>query len=168
MERGDQLLFLECESVEICTIGIPAEPLDFLEKAIAAGHPRGVEVHVDELIHNVVIENFHDSPYNLAKKRIQFFKRWQERAKCIDRQGDAFIRQAPAHAQKILMGKRLQLWDEILRDLGYVDNNLITDIANGFDLTGWLRKSGVFTVGVRRPSFSRETLLMRMALIKQP
>ena len=46
-----------------------------------------------------------------------------------------------------------------MSDLGYVDGNLITDIANGFDLTGWLRKSGVFAVGVRRPSFSRETLL---------
>ena len=46
-----------------------------------------------------------------------------------------------------------------MKDLGYVDSNLITDIANGFDLTGWLRKSGVFAVGVRRPAFSRDTLL---------
>ena len=58
-----------------------------------------------------------------------------------------------------MCGKRLQLWDEILRDLGYVDSNLISDIANGFDLTGWLRKSGVFAVGVRRPSFSRDRWL---------
>ena len=59
----------------------------------------------------------------------------------------------PNHARTILKGKRLQLWDEILRDLGYVD------IARGFDLTGWLRKSGVFAIGVRRPGFSRDTLL---------
>ena len=147
------------KSIEICTVGIPAEPLDFLKKAVSAGHPRGIEVHVDELIQNVVTENFHDCPYKLAKKRIEFFKRWQVCAKDIDQQGDAFIRRAPEHAQRILRGKRLQLWDEILSDLGYVDGNLITDIANGFDLTGWLRKSGVFAAGVRRPSFSRETLL---------
>ena len=95
----------------------------------------------------------------LAKKRIEFFKRWQVRAKDIDKQEDAFIGQAPEHAQRILCGKRLQLWNEILKDLGYVDSNLITDIANGFDLIGWLRKSGVFAVGVRRPAFSRDTLL---------
>ena len=114
---------------------------------------------MDELIQDVVKENFHDCPYKLAKKGIEFFKRWQVRAKDIDKQGDAFIGQAPEHAQRILCGKRLQLWDEILKDLGYVDSNLITDIAYGFDLTGWLRKSGVFAVGVRRPAFSRDTLL---------
>ena len=159
MDKEEKLKFHECESIEICRIGIRAEPLDFLKKAVSAGHPRGIEVHVDELIQKVVTDNFHDCPYKLAKKRIEFFKRWQVRANDIDRQGDAFIRRAPEHAQRMLRGKRLQLWDEILSDLGYVDGNLITDIANGFDLTGWLRKSGVFAVGVRRPSFSRETLL---------
>ena len=160
MKEEDKLRFLEWGSIEICKIGIPAEPLDFLKRAIHAGHPtKGIEMHVDEVIHKVVVENLHDCPYSLAKKRIEFFKRWQERAKVIDSQGDAFIRQAPEHAQRILHGKRLQLWGEILQDLGYVDNNLITDIANGFDLTGWLRKSGVFAVGVRAPSFGRDTWL---------
>ena len=149
----------ECEAVEICTVGIPAEPLDFLDRAVRAGHPRGVEVHVDEMIHKLVMENFHELPYNLAKKRIEFFKKWQDRAKALDVEGDAFIRDAPEHARTILKGKRLQLWDEILKDLGYVDTHLIADIARGFDLTGWLRKSGVFATGVRRPGFSRDTLL---------
>ncbi len=40
------------------------------------GHPRGVEVYVDEMIHRLVMENFHESSYNLAKKRIEFFKKW--------------------------------------------------------------------------------------------
>ena len=48
--------------MEVCTIGIPAEPLDFLKRAVDAGHPRGVEVHVDDIIQNVVVENFHDDP----------------------------------------------------------------------------------------------------------
>ena len=92
----------------------------------------------------------------IAKKRIEFFKKWQDRARVLDSQGDAFLRKAPEHAQSILKGKRLQLWDEILmKDLGY----LISDIASGFALTGWLRKSGVFAVGVRRPGFSRDPLL---------
>ena len=47
-------------------------------------------MHVDELIQNVVTENSHDCLYKLAKKRIEFFKWWQARAKDIDRQGAAF------------------------------------------------------------------------------
>ena len=48
---------------------------------------------------------------------------------------------------------------QILCDLGYTDEHLIQDIAHGFELTGWLRKSGNFAAGVKRPAFSRETLL---------
>ena len=55
MEQSDKATLSSCDSVEVCTIGTPAEPLE-------EGHPRGVEVHVDEIIHNVVVENFHDDP----------------------------------------------------------------------------------------------------------
>ena len=51
------------------------------------------------------------------------------------------------------------MWHEILCDLGYTDEHLIQDIAHGFELTGWLRKSGSFALGVKRPAFSRETLV---------
>ena len=123
MDHADSLLFLECESVEACTVGIPAEPMDFLKRAIDAGHPRGIEVHVDDIVHKVVVENFHESPYLLARKRLQFFKKWQERAKAIESEGDVFMKSAPEHARAILKGKRLQLWDEILKDLQYADSN---------------------------------------------
>ena len=158
MQQSDKATLSNCDSVEVCTIGIPAEPLDFLKRAVEAGHPRGVEVHVDEIIHNVVVENFHDDPFKLAKKRLQFFKRWQERARVIEREGDSFLERAPAHAKLILQGKRLQLWDEILKDLQYADGSLISDITNGFELTGWMRKTGIFASGVRRPAFGLDTL----------
>ena len=35
--------------------------------------------------------------------------------------------------RRILQGKRLQLWDEILKDLGYMDSCLVSDVANGFE-----------------------------------
>ena len=158
MQQSDKATLSSCDSVEVCTIGIPAEPLDFLKREVEAGHPRGVEVHVDEIIHNVVVENFHDDPFKLAKKRLQFFKRWQERARVIEREVDSFLERAPAHAKLILQGKRLQLWDEILKDLQYADGSLISDITNGFELTGWMRKTGIFASGVRRPAFGLDTL----------
>ena len=89
LDGGLQKALHDSEAVEICTVGIPAEPLDFLDRAVRAGHPRGVEVHVDEMIHKLVKENFHESAYDLAKKRIEFFKKWQERARALDVEGDA-------------------------------------------------------------------------------
>ena len=148
-----------CDAIEACTVGKPAEPLEFLDRAIKAGHPRGMEVHVDELVHDVIIKNFHGGAYELASKRINFFKKWQARAKTIDEVGDSFLQSSPPHAKKILQGKRLQLRHEVLCDLGYTDEHLVHDISQGFELTGWLRKSGSFVTGVKRPAFSRATLL---------
>jgi len=53
----------ECESIEVCTVGAPSEPSEFLERAIKAGHPRGLDVHVDGDIDEVTKENFHRPPY---------------------------------------------------------------------------------------------------------
>ena len=159
LSPGRQELVCDCVSIEACTVGMPAEPLEFLERAVKAGHPRGMEVHVDKVVHQVIVENFHQEPYDLAAKRISFFKRWHDRAKQIDEDGDRFLQLSPPHAKQILRGKRLQLWHEILCDLGYTDEHLIEDIAHGFELTGWLRKSGSFASGVKRPAFNRETLV---------
>ena len=154
-----QELVSDSVSIEACTVGMPAEPLDFLARAVQAGHPRGMEVHVDKIVHQVIMENFHQEPDELAAKRIRFFKKWNDRARLLDESSDRFLQLSPPHAKQILKGKRLQLWHEILCDLGYTDEHLIGDIAHGFGLTGWLRKSGSFAVGVKRPAFSRETLI---------
>ena len=116
-----------------------------------------MEVHVDDIIHNVVVENFHDDPFKLAKKRLHFFKRWQERARVIEQEGDSFLAKAPAHAKQILKGKRLQLWDEILKDLQYADDSLVSDITSGFESTG----------GCGRRAFSRRGCVGRR-LVKTP
>ena len=142
LSPGRQELVCDCVSIEACTVGMPAEPLEFLERAVKAGHPRGMEVHVDRVVHQVIMENFHQEPYDLAAKRISFFKRWHDRAKQIDEDGDRFLQLCPPHAKQILRGKRLQLWHEILCDLGYTDEHLIEDIAHGFELTGVAEEIG--------------------------
>ena len=67
---------------------------------------------------------------------------------------------APDYIRSILAGKRLTLWAEILKQYDYPDVHLVEDVARGFGLTGWLRKSGVFEPRVKRPAFSRDTMLV--------
>ena len=69
------------EMVELCWIGIPSEPRDFVTRAIAAGHPRSLDVHVDETMQKVVKLNLIDPPFVLAKKRVEYLKKWTARAK---------------------------------------------------------------------------------------
>ena len=141
-----------CETVEVCSIGVPGDPIEFLRKAVEAGHPRSLESHLDTLVEEVVDENFHGDPSKLAKGRIEFFCKWHDRAKSLDKEGESMLEGAPEYIQKILSGKRLTLWAEMLKHYNYPDVNLVEDVARGFGLTGWLRKSGVFEPRVKRLS----------------
>ena len=149
----------KCDVIEICTVGIPGEPLQFLDKAVKAGHPRGLDVHVTGDIDEVTRDNFHRPAYLLAKKRISFFQKWNARAKELAVEESMLLHKAPEHVSKIMQGKRMVLWAEILQSLGYPDTELIKEMAEGFRLTGWLTKSGMFPPGAKRPSFGKEAML---------
>jgi len=43
----------------------------------------------------------------------------------------------PLHLRRVLKGKKLLLWKEILVDLQYKDAGVIDDVIKGFSLTGW-------------------------------
>jgi hypothetical protein len=45
----------------------------------------------------------------------------------------------------------------MLNDLGYPGENLVQDICNGFKLSGWLQKSGVFPPAFKRPVHDMDT-----------
>ena len=66
------------------------------------------------------------------------------------------VHRSRSRIQKILAGKRLTLWAEMLKHYNYPDVNVVEDVARGFGLTGWLRKSGVFEPRVK----GRDTTLV--------
>ncbi len=47
-----------------------------------------------------------------------------------------------------------EIWD----DLEYPDKGLFDDLCNGFKLTGWLPKSGVFASRIKHPEYVVQTL----------
>ena len=46
------------ENHEIVTVGVPREPLDFLARAVEAGHPQSVAIHLTDAVTQVLTENF--------------------------------------------------------------------------------------------------------------
>ena len=151
------------EVVEICTFGVPSNPSDFLERAIRAGHPKSLENYVSQTVHEVAMDNFHLPPHLVAKKRIEFIKKWSARANALRKAEEEFKQKLEPYASQALKGKRLLVLEEILQSLDYPDKNLVQDISNGFPLSGWLPRSHVFPSSTRRPSFDVETL-RRLAL----
>ena len=54
---------------EIVTVGIPRTPWDFLERAIGAGHPRTLAIHLNEAVTKMLHENFAEEPYHVVKNQ---------------------------------------------------------------------------------------------------
>ena len=61
--------------MELHQVGVPHDPLSFVSHAIDAGHPKDLRRFVGQAVRDVLFENFHQPPYILAKKRIEFLKK---------------------------------------------------------------------------------------------
>ena len=143
-------------SFEALRLGIPSDPKKFVQRAVAAGHPKDLARLVDEVADAVIEENFVGSPFELASKRVKTLKRWIERAK--EPKERDLHRSLPQHLKRILKGKRLLLWQEINDELGFPDVDLVNDVKRGFPLSGWLPQGNMFEPKVRVPDFDTTTL----------
>ena len=143
---------------ELCVVGVPSSPEDFVQRAVAACHPKELIRHNSKLVSTAVKSNFVDPPESLTRARNAFFEKWEKRAQALEPLERAANVKRPAHLRPLLENKRVLLLGEILHDLNYPDRCLARDIEWGFALHGWLPNTGVFEPCVRKPTFSLETL----------
>ena len=153
--------YLEMDDSDACervTVAIPRDPMDFLCRAVQVGHPRSVALQLPPALQEVVGWNRDASAYVIHKHRTEFVRKWSNRAMELKGEDARLLRQAPEHLQRILAGKRLALWQEMLTYYEYPDKDLISDIVNGFPLTGWLPDSSVFPKDFKPPNMDVHTL----------
>eukprot|EP00435_Cladocopium_sp_Y103_P063984 s44_g25.t1 len=137
---------------ELCTVGIPRDPWDFLERAVAVGHPRSLAVHLNQEVAAMLRENFSGDQCALVKTRAEFLMKWTSRCKELATEEQKLHDGLEPHLREVLNGKRLLLFGEMLQSLDYPDKSLVKDIINGFHLTGWMPKTGVFPPHLKRPA----------------
>ena len=65
---GDQFL--------VSQFGIPREPMDFLQRAVECGHPRGMAIHLPDNVKGVLEEVLFMDPSALALLRCNELKKW--------------------------------------------------------------------------------------------
>jgi hypothetical protein len=68
-------------------------------------------------------------------------RRWLSRAQELE--DEPLPPDCPEHCKRILKGKNLKLFSEILEFAGNQDKNIVSDICKGFDLLGPLPKTGI-------------------------
>ena len=144
--------------VALSQFGIPWSPMDFCNRAVSCGHPRGMAVHLPDVVTRVLRENLSMEPAELALHRCRELTRWTMRAKQLAPKEEEFKANLAPHLKVLLAKKRLLVLQEMLDYLQYPDRHLVRDISQGFRLTGWQDKTGVFPKCVKRPNFSIGTL----------
>ena len=144
--------------IELCSIGIPCQPGEFIKRAVAVGHPRSLEFHLDEDVSRAVRANFIGDASALARFRIDFVKKWSNRAKELQSAEDALHAEMPEYLAQVLKGKRLLLFKEMMTAAGCSDELLFRDVVSGFRISGWMPVTGNTTAKVRAPKMSAASL----------
>ena len=150
---------LDGEAFELIKVkvGVPRDPQQFIEAAVALGHPRFLLARLDSQASEAV-DQLIGNKNQVTLARTAFLKKWMRRAKELQGDEDALQRSLPGHLQRVLEGKCLLLWKEILAELEYPDAKIIQEIINGFPMTGWVEESGVFQQNVRPPEMTVQQL----------
>ena len=154
-----EMTFYDDDKVEKLTVGVPRGPDEFVAAAIKAGHPRFLDYKSIDRIEDLVHWNIDVSATDIVQSRLSYLRRWTNRAAELRQQEMELHNKLAPHCGAVLRGKRLLLFGEMLADINYPDTHLISDICQGFRITGWVRDSGCFVKLPKQPSMSVNQLL---------
>ena len=115
-------------------------PEDFLREAVSKVHPRKLIARIPEAVRGAIENLLHQPLHERLDGRAQFFRKWLKRSLELKSQEEDLHAQMPLHLRRVLKGKKLLLWREILVDLQYKDvgviDDVIKDVIKGFSLAG--------------------------------
>ena len=108
----------------------------FVEAAVAAGHPVNKESCLPSVLHEAVNFVTSHSMKDTAKHRLDALKFWLGRAKALKTDESALHSSLPTSLKSILAPKRLLLWKEMMEYYDYPDCEVYDEVTEGVQLAG--------------------------------
>ncbi|CAE8583271.1 unnamed protein product [Polarella glacialis] len=122
---------------------------------------------LDEGIATAIFDLLTKGPAEIARLRLERIEYWLGRRKELERKELKLHAALAPDIAKILKGKKMLLFEEMLKSIGYKDSTLVQEMKLGFRVTGWATKSNVFNPGFRAPQLDVEELRSRSQSIRQ-
>ena len=140
------------------TIGIHFSPEEFVQEALSLRHPTEQQSLFPKEVKENVTHLSTCTVHQIAIERTEQIRRWT--AFAIDTAKDEKAsKSALSHRiADVLKDKRLRLLDKLIKESGHEDHTLVDDLTKGFDLTGALPRSGVFSQKFRPASMTCDDL----------
>ena len=140
------------------TIGVHFNPEEFVQKALEVGHPTRLHSFFPDEMEEVVKHCLNQTPARLSQDRTEEIKRWIHLKQSLASEETSNKELMSDRRKDILGSKNLALFNRLLKDAGHGDVDLVKQLAEGFDLTGSLPESNVFSRKVRPAAMSCEDL----------
>ena len=83
-------------------------------------------------------------PARLIQNRMDVLKHYENRAKHLDNMERNLHRSLPRHTEQVVKDKRILLFKEMLRDIGYDDQPVADLLVNGVQVVGCLERFSIW------------------------
>ena len=111
--------------------GTPWTPEEFIEQAVAPGHPALLGGYLPETLTSLSM-----SPAERIAMRAKSLKFWLRRSLKRGSSDSEIHAQLDPGVEKVLRGKRIALWKEMFASMEYEDIGVVDEFCSGATLTG--------------------------------
>ena len=139
--------------------GLPWTGSEFVGKAVERGHPRSFKALLPPVLDEALSCNSDMSCAEISALRAKWFSKWVTRSSQLKEKELVLKESMPSHLRRILEPKRLLLLAEILKEEGYPDKDVFSELALGTELTGQVPCTGVFDKCFRPAELGVDQLL---------
>ena len=124
--------------------GVYHEPMEFVQKAVEAGHPQSLRSCIPEILRKAVKVNAETTSLQRAKHRTEMMKSWRLMARELESEEQHLKASMPPHLNRILQSKRIKLWERLLREANYQDMGVVNEVVCGTPLVGETETTGLW------------------------
>ena len=153
-------------------VGIPWSETEFVEQAIKAKHPLSLESAVPQQLLDATQYTVTHDDADVARMRAEFFMKWTKRAVQLDCEERMLKQSMHGDVADAVKGKRILLFEEMLRATAFPDLGVVDELRHGSDLTGDIPLTNMLP-GKFEPALISETELcanaarIRTAAVKE-
>ena len=151
-ENGEKKVF------SLSSYGVFRSPWEFLDKALTLEHPLDSPHTVDKSNLKAMVFIRDHTKAEVLKFRAQQLRRYTERAAQLSSEENKLKNSLDPDVRRVLEGKRLLLFKEMAADAKVGDENLFTELIEGFKLTGQMPESKQFPARLKPAMISVQQL----------